>query len=32
MTEIVAGDLHKGDHVIVGAEAEPARPAGLAGL
>jgi len=32
MTEIVAGDLHKGDHVTVGAEAEPARPAGLAGL
>src|SRR5262249_59834425 len=31
-TEIVTGDLHKDDRVIVGAEAETARPAGLAGL
>jgi len=32
VTEILAGDLHKGDQVIVGAAVESARPAGLAGL
>ena len=32
VTEIVAGDLQKGDRVIVGAQAEPARPPVLAGL
>jgi HlyD family secretion protein len=32
VTEIVDGDLSNGDRVIVGAAAEPARPAGLAGL
>ena len=32
VTEVLAGDLHTGDHVIVGAAVESARPAGLAGL
>jgi len=31
-TEIVAGELSKGDRVIVGAEAQPTRSAGLVGL
>jgi hypothetical protein len=32
MTEIAGGDLRKGDRVIVGAEADLPRSAGLAGF
>jgi len=32
VTEIVGGDLYKGERVIVGAEAQSTRSAGLAGL
>jgi len=32
MTEIVEGNLHNGDRVIIGADAEPAKSAGLMGF